>query len=89
MKYLLLLPLFFLYNCNSKTDTSIPMAKKQPTVLHYDNDTIVDDYYWMRLSDEQKEAENPDQQTQNVIDYLNDENDYLALQMAETNSLQG
>lgn len=88
MKYLLLLPLFFLYNCNSKTDTSIPMAKKQPTVLHYHNDTIVDDYFWMRLSDEQKEAENPDQQTQNVIDYLNDENDYLALQMAETNSFQ-
>ncbi|MBL6663959.1 MAG: S9 family peptidase [Flavobacteriales bacterium] len=90
MKYLLTLSLslFLFSNCNFKKNSTPPMAKKIPTALNYHNDTIIDDYFWMRLSDEQKEAEELDEQTQNVIDYLNLENDYLESQMAETESFQ-
>lgn len=35
-----------------------------------------DPYQWMRLSDEQKEAKDPDEQTREVIGYLNSENEY-------------
>ena len=88
MKYLLLTPIFFIFNCTPQNQNLPPMAKKEPTHLHYHNDTIVDDYFWMRLSDQQKEAENPDQQTQDVVNYLNQENEYLEAQMAETKSFQ-
>lgn len=53
-----------------------PVASKIPHTLEIHNDTRTDDYFWMRLSDEQKAAENPDEQTQRVVDYLNAENDY-------------
>jgi oligopeptidase B len=42
----------------------------------------------MRLSDEQKNAENPDAQTQDVLDYLNAENDYVKETMGHTEQLQ-
>ncbi|MBK6549616.1 MAG: hypothetical protein IPG11_04265 [Flavobacteriales bacterium] len=47
-----------------------------------------DDYFWMRLSDAQKEAETPDAQTQDVLDYLNAENDYRKAILAHTDTLQ-
>lgn len=50
--------------------------------------TRTDNYFWMRLSDEQKEAKTPDAQTQDVLDYLNAENDYLKKTMAHTEGLQ-
>ena len=37
--------------------------------------TRVDNYYWMRLSDEQKNAATPDEQTADVLAYLKEEND--------------
>ena len=37
----------------------------------------IDNYYWMRLTDEQKSAEKYDDQTQDVVDYINEETDYL------------
>ena len=88
MKYLLLIPLFFLYNCTPEKNITQPMAKKLASTLYYHNDTIIDNYHWMRLSDKQKKAQNPDEQTQQVVDYLNSENRYLESQMAETNSFQ-
>lgn len=42
----------------------------------------------MRLSDEQKNAESPDAQTQDVLDYLNAENAYLNKAMKHTEPLQ-
>ena len=50
--------------------------------------TRLDNYFWMRLSDEQKEAENPDERTKDVVDYLNAENAYLDASMAHTKTLQ-
>ncbi len=65
-----------------------PMAKKIPKELTIHNDTRVDNYYWMRLSDAQKNAETPDAQTQDVLDYLNAENEYLDTVMKHTEGFQ-
>ncbi|MDG1146426.1 MAG: oligopeptidase B, partial [Flavobacteriales bacterium] len=66
-----------------------PIAKQIPTVLNYHSDTLIDNYFWMRLSDAQKEAENADAQTQDVVDYLVEENTYLEANMSDTDTLQG
>lgn len=68
--------------------TDAPVAKKEKKELSVHGDTRVDDYFWMRLSDEQKNAETPDAQTQDVLDYLNAENDYLNKVMAHTEGFQ-
>lgn len=65
-----------------------PIAKKIPLEMNIHNDTRVDDYFWMRLSDEQKNAETPDSQTQDVLDYLNAENDYTKKVLGHTEEFQ-
>ena len=65
-----------------------PTAKKVKKVLEIHDDQRIDNYFWMRLSDEQKEAEQPDQQTQEVLDYLHAENDYRKHVMKPTEKLQ-
>ncbi|MFT6321310.1 MAG: oligopeptidase B [Granulosicoccus sp.] len=65
-----------------------PIAKKIPLKMTTHNDTRVDDYFWMRLSDEQKNAETPDAQTQDTLDYLNAENDYTKQVLAHTEDFQ-
>ncbi len=74
----------------STTDNMIqsPQAKKIEKTITTHGDSRVDNYFWMRLSDEQKEAETPDAQTQDVLDYLNAENDYLEKVMKPTEDLQ-
>jgi oligopeptidase B len=47
----------------TKEKPSAPVAEKRDSVLTIHNDTRVDPYFWMRLSDEQKVAETPDAQT--------------------------
>jgi oligopeptidase B len=73
---------------DNKTNIMEPVAKKIPTQLNYHSDSITDNYFWMRLSDQQKEATSPDAQTQDVLNYLNDENSYLDSQMLDTDELQ-
>ena len=65
-----------------------PIAKQVPKSLEIYDDKRVDPYFWMRLSDEQKEAEQADEQTQDVLDYLHAENDYLKQVMKPTEKLQ-
>jgi len=92
--YLSLVPLLFLTSCKSdkpanKTELpNAPKAKKIAKELVQHGDTRTDDYFWMRLSDEQKKAKTPDAQTQDVLDYLEAENDYLEKIMAHTEPLQ-
>ncbi len=62
--------------------TEAPVAKKVKEELSIHNDTRIDNYFWMRLSDEQKMAENPDEQTKDVVNYLNAENDYKEAKLA-------
>jgi oligopeptidase B len=67
-----------------------PKAKKIAYNLTEHGDTRVDNYYWMRLSDEQKNAPeaNRDQQTKDVLEYLNSENDYTKKVLGHTDAFQ-
>ncbi len=65
-----------------------PDAQKIDTVITMHGHSRTDSYFWMRLSDEQKVAENPDVQTQNVFSYLNAENSYTDTVMKATEGLQ-
>jgi len=78
-----------LFNCSVKDASSVqPVAKKIKKELTIHDDTRIDNYFWMRLSDEQKEAEKPDTQTTDVLDYLTAENDYLKSEMKHTEAFQ-
>lgn len=65
-----------------------PLAMKKDSVLEMHGDKRVDPYFWMRLTDDQKTAEKPDEQTQKVVDYLNAENDYTKTILSHTEELQ-
>ncbi|WP_282073473.1 S9 family peptidase [Polaribacter atrinae] len=58
------------------TDAKAPVAEKQPSKLEKHGDVRIDNYFWMRLSDEQKNAIDKDAQTQKVVNYLEEENTY-------------
>ena len=58
------------------SDAKPPIAEKQPKELKKHDDVRIDNYFWMRLSDDQKLSEVKDEQTQKVIDYLEAENTY-------------
>ena len=65
-----------------------PVAKKIPFEMIKHGDTRIDDYYWMRLTDEQKSADPYDSQAQEVVDYINSENDYTKKSLQHTTKLQ-
>ncbi len=69
-------------------DVEKPSANKKPHEMIIHDDTRVDDYYWMRLTDEQKTSKPYDSQTQNVLDYIEDENQYTQNKLAHTESFQ-
>ena len=85
-----LLTAALLTNCSTSNPNMItpPDAEKSPEKMTVHGDTQTDNYFWMRLTDEQKEAEKPDGQTQKVLDYLNAENDYLKKMLKHTDGLQ-
>jgi len=62
-----------------------PVAEKIPHEV-FDNRT--DNYYWMRLSDDQKTDSVPDEQTQKVLSYLIKENEYTNSTLKQTENLQ-
>ncbi|MCH2199605.1 MAG: S9 family peptidase [Flavobacteriales bacterium] len=72
----------------SKPMPEAPVAKMQPEEMTIHGDTRVDNYFWMRLSDDQKKADTPDAQTQDVLDYLNAENAYKDTVLKDTEGLQ-
>ena len=66
----------------------LPVAEKIPhkTTIHgYDR---VDNYHWMRLTDKQKLAKDPDAQTQKVLDNLKAENAYKEVKLKHTEKFQ-
>ena len=65
-----------------------PDAAKKPYEMTIHGDTRVDNYYWMRLSDEQKSAQTYDEHTQEVVDYINLENEYIQGSLAHTKKFQ-
>ena len=73
---------------NKHSETKPPMAKKINKELSIHGDTRIDPYFWMKLSDEQKNAEKPDEQTKDVLDYLNAENDFTKKMLQHTETFQ-
>jgi oligopeptidase B len=77
-----------LVGCGEKkenTELATPLAEKIPDTL---SGNRIDNYYWMKLTDEQKNAEQKDEQTQKVVNYLTAENEYLKTSLKHTESLQ-
>lgn len=69
-------------------DITPPIAEKIPTEIETHGDIRIDNYFWMRLSDEQKNAKVRDEQTTQTLNYLNAENDYYDQITAQTNNFQ-
>ena len=65
-----------------------PVPKKESYEITTHGDKRIDNYYWMRLSDEQKKSKNPDEQTKAVIAYINQENNYTQKSLLHTNKIQ-
>jgi len=70
------------------SSTVPPVADKIPAELEIHGDIRIDNYFWMRLSDEQKNAKKKDDQTTKVFDYLNSENSYYEEVTEHTNNFQ-
>lgn len=75
-------------NFMKSSDANYPIAEKIPTKLEKHGDVRIDNYFWMRLSDEQKLAPVKDEHTQKVIDYLEAENSYYDTITADTKDFQ-
>ena len=86
-QFLTLLSVILLTSCMNNSVTP-PIAEKQPYEMIKHNDVRVDDYYWMRLTDDQKKAENYDEKTQKVVDYIDNENIYTQESLKHTNKFQ-
>lgn len=74
-----------LAGCSSQPAVKAPVAEKIPHEL---KENRIDNYYWMRLSDKQKNDSVPDEQTTKVLAYLNAENAYSKEIMKGTVDLQ-
>ncbi len=68
--------------------STAPDAAQKPHTTDIHGLQLQDDYFWMRLSDEQKAAKESDAQTTEVVDYLKAENAYTKEAMAPTEGLQ-
>ena len=55
-------------SCNKKIIP--PDVEKTSYEMKIHGHNRVDDYYWMRLTDEQKSSKKYDAQTQKVVDYI-------------------
>ena len=65
-----------------------PIAKKIPKKLTNHMVSRIDNYHWMRLSDEQKNSKFKDKQTKDVVKYINEENKYTKTILKKTEKLQ-
>ena len=68
----------------NQQNPSPPMAKKRPMKFSIHGDTRIDNYHWLRLTDEQKRASKKDSQTKEVLEYLQRENNYYKEHTKET-----
>lgn len=83
-------PVILLVACNSekKETADGPKAPIAEVIADSLSGNRIDNYYWMKLTDEQKNAEQKDERTQKVVNYLTAENDYLAAELKHTEALQ-
>lgn len=73
---------------NEEVLTKWPVAEKIPHKTEIHDTVLVDDYFWMRLDEDERGQENPEPKVQKVLDYLNAENAYTDGEMADTEGLQ-
>ena len=85
-KFLLLITIIF-FACMNQSKTP-PDASMKPIELTMHDDTRIDNYYWMRLTDEQKNAKTYDSKTREVVDYIDEENNYTQSSLSHTKKLQ-
>jgi len=69
-------------------DNAPPVAEKKDHIIETHGHERNDPYFWMRLTDEQKVAEEPDEQTKNPLAYLEAENAYTKKILSHTEDLQ-
>jgi oligopeptidase B len=86
VKHLILISTLLLSAC-MQNSTPPDVTKKHHKMTEHGH-TRVDDYYWMRLTDEQKSAEKKDSHTQEVVDYIEAENDYTESRLKHTKKFQ-
>ena len=88
----IVLSLTFATACKNKTmrntDAKVPYATKEAKKLEKHGDVRVDNYFWMRLSDDQKNAVEKDAHTKKVVSYLEEENAYYNLVTKDTKPFQ-
>jgi oligopeptidase B len=77
--------IFLIFISSCVNQIAPPVAEKVPHELFNQRN---DNYYWMRLTDEQKTAPVPDEQTSKVLAYLKAENEYKSAMMKHTEKLQ-
>jgi oligopeptidase B len=65
-----------------------PVAKKEDHFTEIHGQKLNDPYFWMRLSDEQKEKGDSLPETKAVRDFLHAENEYTKAALAHTQTLQ-
>ena len=88
----IIMVLYYYAKQTERYDMKPPVAKQNPykTTLH--GQERIDNYHWIRLTDEQKLAKNmegwPDDQTMRVVDYIKKENEYTQSQLRHTKNLQ-
>jgi oligopeptidase B len=84
--------LYYFRSQIGQLDMKPPIANKQPNKTFAHGQERVDNYHWIRLSDDQKSAKNsegwPDDQTMQVVNYINKENDYTSNKLKHTEKLQ-
>jgi oligopeptidase B len=84
--------LYYFRSQIEQLDMKPPIANKQPHKTFVHDHERVDNYHWIRLSDDQKSAKNiegwPDDQTIQVVEYINKENDYTNNKLKHTEKLQ-
>ena len=88
--YLMMYSIFILALIMGSCTKSLvpPVAVKKSHEMHLHGDTRIDNYYWMRLTDEQKSAKEPDSQTRNVLDHIHAERSFTKGSLAHTETLQ-
>ena len=84
--YPLIIGIFLMMSCSKEINK--PIALKNPHEMVEHGHKRVDNYYWMRLTDEQKSSKQPDKQTQDVLEYIKSENDYTNDKLSPTKDLQ-
>ena len=82
----MILGVLIMISCSKQI--KIPKAEKKTYKIEQHGDARNDNYYWMRLTDEQKLKKPYDSQTKNVLDYIEQENNYTNRSLIHTRELQ-